>query len=58
MLLFSLPLMCEADTVLYLWLGVVPEKAPLLVQLSLVMGLEDAIGRSGYTACMASGRIR
>lgn len=58
MLLFSLPLMCEADTVLYLWLGIVPDKAPLLVQLSLVLGLEDAIGRSGYTACMATGRIK
>lgn len=58
MLFFSLPLICEADTVLNIWLGVVPEKAALLVQLSLILGLEDAIGRSGYTACMATGRIK
>lgn len=58
MLLFSMPLICEADKVLYIWLGIVPDKAPLLVQLALVLGLEDAIGRSGYTACMATGRIK
>lgn len=58
MLLMSLPFICEADTVLHLWLKEVPPLATLLVQLSLVLGLLDSIGFAGYTACIATGRLR
>ena len=58
MLLMSLPLICEADTILHIWLMVVPPHAVSLVQLSLVLGLVDSIGFSGYTACMATGKLR
>lgn len=58
MCLMALPLMFEADTVMHLWLTVVPEKTVLFVQLSLVLGLIGCFGNVGYTACMATGKIR
>ena len=58
MFLFSLPLIFEAETVLNIWLTVVPEKAKILFQLSLVLGMEDAIGKSSFTALMATGKIK
>ena len=58
MLMMALPLMCEADIILRLWLVEVPPHAVILVQLSLVLGLLDAIGLSGYTACLATGRLK
>lgn len=57
-LLLSLPLICEAETVLGLWLTVVPDHAVIFVQLSLVLGMFDCIGSSGYTACAATGKMR
>ncbi|MCR5496671.1 MAG: lipopolysaccharide biosynthesis protein [Paludibacteraceae bacterium] len=58
MLMLALPLIFEADTVLNIWLKNVPEKAVLFVQLSLVLGMMDSIGSSGYTACMATGNLK
>ena len=58
MYLMALPLMCEADTVMNLWLVKVPDKTVILVQLSLILGLIGCFGTMGYTACMATGKIR
>lgn len=58
MLLMALPLICETETILNIWLKEVPPHVVSLVQLSLVLGLLDSIGNSGYTACMATGKIR
>lgn len=58
MLIMSLPLICEADIILHLWLKEVPPYATLLVQLSLILGLLDSIGFAGYTACIATGKLR
>lgn len=58
MLVMTLPLICEADIILNLWLTQVPPHAVRLVQLSLVLGVFDCIGSSGYTACMATGKIK
>lgn len=58
MLIMTLPLICEADTVLHVWLIDVPDKAVTFVQLSLILGMFDAIGSSGYTACMATGDLK
>lgn len=58
MLLFSLPIIIEAKQILDLWLVNVPQYAVILVQLSLVMGMCDSIGNSGYTACIATGKLR
>ena len=58
MLTISLPLIFEADMVLNIWLTQVPDKAVIFVQLSLILGMMDAIGSSGYTACMATGNLK
>ena len=58
MLLLALPIILEAKQILNLWLVDVPEYAVIFVQLSLVMGLCDCIGNSGYTACMATGKLK
>lgn len=58
MLLMALPIIAESEVILHIWLKDVPQKAVILVQLSLIMGLLDSIGRSCFTACMATGRIK
>lgn len=58
MLLMALPIICEARIILHIWLTVVPEHTVIFVQLSLVLGMFDCVGSSGYTACMATGKIR
>lgn len=58
MLLMALPIICEADTILRIWLVQVPEYTVIFVQLSLVLGMCDCVGASGYTACIATGKMR
>ncbi len=58
MLLFVVPLICETEMILHLWLKDVPAYTVAFTRLSLVLGLIDCLGKSGYTAGMASGRIR
>lgn len=58
MYLMALPLIFEADTVMHIWLTVVPEKTVLFVQLSLILGMFDCIGSTSVTACMATGKIK
>lgn len=58
MLLLALPIILEADQILGLWLVEVPEYAVSFVQLILIVSLCECIGRTGYTACMATGRIK
>jgi hypothetical protein len=58
MLLMALPIICETERILVVWLTVVPEHTVVFVRLSLVLGLLDSIGLSGYTACAATGNMR
>lgn len=58
MLLMALPIICEADTILRIWLVEVPEYTVIFVQLSLILGMCDCVGISGYTACAATGKMR
>lgn len=58
MLLMALPIICETETILNIWLTEVPEHTVIFVQLSLILGMCDCVGSSGYTACMAAGKIR
>ncbi len=58
MLVFSLPLICEAEMILNIWLKNVPDYAVVFTQLSLILGAIDSLGASSYTAAMASGRIK
>lgn len=58
MLLLALPIIIETRLILSLWLTEVPDHTIAFVQLSLIMGMCDCIGNSGYTACMATGKLR
>jgi Na+-driven multidrug efflux pump len=58
MLVLSLPFVFEAHTVLFLWLGMVPDYTEMFFRLSLIASLINMFGQTGYTACMATGRIK
>lgn len=58
MFLLSLPLICETEQILNVWLVDVPDHTVIFVQLSLILGMLDAIGSSGYTACSATGKMK
>jgi len=50
--------MFEAKTVLYLWLGIVPEHTVTFFRLSMIGTMVTALGQTGVTACMATGKIK
>jgi Na+-driven multidrug efflux pump len=58
MFILALPILLEAKQILGIWLVNVPDYTIIFVQLSLIMGLCDCMGSAGYTACMATGRIK
>lgn len=58
MLILSLPIILEANQILSIWLIEVPEHTVIFVQLSMIMGMCDCIGTTGYTACMATGKLK
>jgi len=57
-LIMAVPLMIETETVLTLWLKVVPDDAVIFVRLSLIGAMVNILGNTGYTACMATGNIK
>lgn len=58
LLLFTLPLIFETNTILQLWLRNVPDKAPIFTKLALIGAMITVLGNSGYTACIATGKIK
>ena len=58
MLLMALPIICETEKILNIWLTVVPEYTVIFVQLSLILAVFDCIGATGYTACAATGKMK
>lgn len=58
MYMMALPLIMEAETVLNIWLTVIPDKTIIFVKLSLVLGMFECFGNTSVTACMATGKIR
>lgn len=58
MLILSLPIILEANQILSMWLTEVPEHTVIFVQLSMLMGMCDCIGTTGYTACIATGKLK
>lgn len=58
LLMLALPLMIEANTVLEVWLKIVPDYSVLFVRLSLIGAMVNILGNTGYTACMATGNIK
>lgn len=57
LLLFSLPIMLEADFILHLWLGIVPEHTVNFIRLTLMTVLLDAFINPMFTANLASGKL-
>ena len=57
-LIMVVPFFFEAESILNLWLTVVPEKAILFTRLSLLYILMDGAGYTSYTANLATGRIK
>ena len=58
LLYFLIPIELEVNILLELWLGTVPENAPLFLQLSLIGTAITLLGNTGLTAVMATGDIR
>lgn len=58
MFLLSFPIMIEAEYILKLWLGIVPEYTIIFVQLTLVIGIVDALRMPMNTSIHATGNIK
>lgn len=58
MLLMALPVFLEAEYILRLWLKIVPDYSVLFLRLTLIGAMVNMIGKTGYTACMATGNIK
>lgn len=58
MLIMALPIICETEKILSIWLTVIPDYAIPFVQLSLILGMLDSMSSSAYTACAATGKMR
>lgn len=58
LLLITLPILMETEYILRLWLKIVPEHTVMFVQLAIIGTMMNIIGNTGYTACMATGRIK
>ena len=56
--ILSLPVIINADYLLYMWLGTVPENTVLFVRLILIFALSEAISKPLITAQLATGNIR
>ncbi len=58
MFILALPLVLTAKTLLQLWLGIVPDYAPIFLQLVIVQSLFQVFDTSFYRALYAQGRIK
>ena len=58
MLILALPIILTAETLLKLWLGVVPDYAAIFLQLIVVQSLFQVFDTSFYRALYAKGRIK
>lgn len=58
MFIFALPVLMEAEYILTIWLKIIPPHAVNFVRLSIIATMINVIGITGYTACMATGKIR
>lgn len=56
--IFALPVFVETEYILSVWLKLVPPHAVNFVRLAMVASLVHILGKSGYTASMATGNIR
>lgn len=58
MMIFIIPISLEANMILKLWLGIVPEYASVFVQLTLFSSLCVTMGNTLITSVFATGKIR
>lgn len=58
LLILSLPVIINAQYILQLWLGIVPEHATIFVQLVLIFAMSESISTPLKTAMLATGNIR
>lgn len=58
LLFFAIPFICEAETILSLWLKEVPAHTVTFFRLTVLASMVNIIGNSQYTACQATGKIR
>ena len=57
-MLLSIPIFLEIETILYIWLGQVPEHTILFTRLVLILSLAEILSNTLITAQNATGRIR
>lgn len=58
LLMLSLPFIFETPMILKLWLNIVPEHTVSFFRLSIIGTMIDILGNTGYTACIATGKIK
>lgn len=58
LLVFLVPIVCETEYILRIWLKLVPEYASLFLRLTLFGSLMTLLGNSMLTAIMATGNIK
>lgn len=58
MLFFALPFMFEAETILQVWLKLVPDYSPTFIRLTMIVSLVWLLGDTMYTSIMAIGKLK
>ena len=58
MLFFALPFMFEAETILQVWLKLVPDHSPTFIRLTMIVSLVWLLGDTMYTSIMAIGKLK
>lgn len=57
-LLLTLPIYFETGYILRLWLKIVPDHTVNFLRLTMIGSMISMLGNTGYTACMATGKIK
>ena len=57
-LFLSIPILLEIETILYIWLGQVPEHTVLFTRLVIILSLAEIISNALITAQNATGKIK
>lgn len=58
LLFFAIPFICEAESILSLWLKEVPDYTVIFFRLTVLASMANILGNAQYTACQATGKIR
>ncbi len=58
MLFFAIPILCETEFILKVWLGVVPEHAASFARLALIVSMIHVLSNTMITAMLATGDIK